>query len=97
MAFLHLADAPAAEVALQGLALERDEGRFLQRLAEWSPDVETPELLPDLRGHLNEIQRQFIDIRIEFLSEQERHRRLSEAERREYGELLVKSHTFRQV
>jgi len=76
---------------------DRDEGRFLHRLAEWSPDVDTPELLPDLRGHLNDIQRQFIDMRIDFLSEQERQRRLSEAERREYGELLVKSHTFRQV
>ncbi len=46
---------------------------------------------------MNEIQRQFIDMRINYLSEAERHRRLSEAERREYGDLLVKSHTFRQV
>jgi DNA primase len=76
---------------------EREEGRFLHRLAQWSPDVDTPELLPDLQGHLNEIQRQFIDMRINFLSEAERQRRLSEAERREYGELLVKSHSFRQV
>jgi DNA primase len=76
---------------------EREEGRFLHRLAQWSPDVDMPELLPDLHGHLNEIQRQFIDMRINFLSEAERHRRLSEAERREYGDLLVKSHTFRQV
>ncbi|MGB5259143.1 MAG: DNA primase [Gammaproteobacteria bacterium] len=76
---------------------DREEGRFLHRLAEWSPGVETPELLPDLRGCLNEIQRQFIDLRINYLSEEERHRRLSDAERREYGNLLVKSHTFRQV
>jgi DNA primase len=76
---------------------EREAGRFLHRLAEWSPGVEAPELLPDLRGCLNEIQRQFIDLRIKFLSEEERHRRLSEAERREYGDLLVKSHNFRQV
>ncbi len=76
---------------------EREEGRFLHRLAQWSPDVGMAELLPDLHGHLNEIQRQFIDMRINYLSEEERHRRLSEAERREYGDLLVKSHTFRQV
>lgn len=75
----------------------REEGRFLHRLAEWLPGVDAPELLPDLRGHLNEIQRQFIDMRINFLSGQEKQRRLSESERREYGDLLVKSHTFRQV
>ena len=75
---------------------DREEGRFLHRLAAWSPDVETPELLPDLQGYLNEIQRQFIDIRINYLSSEEKQRRLSEPERREYGELLVKSHTFRQ-
>ena len=75
----------------------REEGRFLHRLAAWTPGVEAPDLLPDLRGHLNEIQRQFIDMRINFLSEQEKQRRLSESERREYGNLLVKSHTFRQV
>jgi DNA primase len=75
---------------------DREEGRFLDRLAAWSPDVETPELLPDLQGYLNEIQRQFIDIRINYLSNEEQQRRLSEPERREYGELLVKSHTFRQ-
>ena len=75
----------------------REEGRFLHRLAAWMPSVEAPDLLPDLRGHLNEIQRQFIDMRINFLSEQEKQRRLSESERREYGNLLVKSHTFRQV
>ena len=75
---------------------DREEGRILERLATWSPDVESPELLPDLRGYLNDIQRQFIDLRINFLSVAEKQRRLSEAERREYGELLVKSHTFRQ-
>jgi DNA primase len=75
---------------------DREEGRFLNRLAAWSPDVEDPDLLPDLHGYLNEIQRQHIEIRIKFLSEQEKHRRLSEAETREYGELLVKSHTVRQ-
>ncbi len=75
---------------------DREEGRFLHRLAEWSPEVETPDLLPDLRGHLNEIQRQYIEIRINFLSEEEKHRRLNEAETREYGELLIKSHTVRQ-
>ena len=75
----------------------REEGRVLHRLAAWLPGVEAPDLLPDLRGHLNEIQRQFIDMRINFLSGQEKQRRLSEAERREYGDLLVKSHTFRQV
>ncbi|MDH5470973.1 MAG: toprim domain-containing protein, partial [Gammaproteobacteria bacterium] len=75
---------------------DREEGRFLDRLAAWSPDVETPELLPDLQGYLNEIQRQFIDLRINYLSGEEKLRRLSESERREYGELLVKSHTFRQ-
>ena len=75
----------------------REQGRFLHRLAEWQPGVEAPDLLPDLLGHLNETQRQFIDMRIDFLSRQEKSRPLSEAERREYGDLLVKSHTFRQV
>ena len=75
---------------------EREEGSILQRLAQWSPGVDTPDLLPDLRGYLNEIIRQFIDKRINILSEAEKTRGLNAAERREYGELLQKSHAFRQ-
>ena len=74
----------------------REEGRYLQRMAQWCPQLETADLLPDLQGYLNVIQRQHIDLRIKYLSTQEGQRRLTEAETREYGELLIKSHATRQ-
>ena len=75
---------------------ERDESRFLCKLARWSPPLEDLELLADLQGHLNEIQRQFIENRIEFLGAEQSHRQLSSAEKQEYGELLIQSHKARQ-
>jgi len=53
-------------------------------------------VLADLQGHLNEIQRQYIENRIEFLDTEQEHRQLSSAEKREYGELLVQGHAVRQ-
>ena len=75
---------------------ERDESRFLCKLARWSPPLDDLELLADLQGHLNEIQRQYIENRIEFLGAEQSHRQLNPAEKKEYGELLIQSHKARQ-
>jgi DNA primase len=75
---------------------EREESRFLSKLAHWNPPLDDLELLADLQGHLNEIQRQHIENRIEFLGSEQSHRQLSSAEKQEYGELLIQSHKVRQ-
>jgi len=75
---------------------EREESRFLSKLAHWNPPLDDLELLADLQGHLNEIQRQHIESRIEFLGSEQSHRQLSSAEKQEYGELLIQSHKVRQ-
>jgi len=74
----------------------REESQFLYKLAHWAPPLDDLELLADLQGHLNEIQRQYIENRIEFLDTEQKHRQLSSAEKREYGELLIQSHAVRQ-
>jgi len=74
----------------------REESRYLYKLAHWLPPLDDLELLADLQGHLNEIQRQYIENRIEFLDTEQEHRQLSSAEKREYGELLVQGHAVRQ-
>jgi DNA primase len=73
-----------------------EESRTLYKLARWVPPLDNLELLADLQGHLNEIQRQYIENRIEFLDAEQGHRQLSSAEKQEYGELLVQSHAVRQ-
>ena len=75
---------------------DRDEGRFLSRLACWSPPLEELELAGDLQGNLNEIERQHIENRIHFLNSEQLERPLSEAEKQEYGQLLQQSHAARQ-
>lgn len=75
---------------------EREESRFLSKLAHWNPPLDDLELLADLQGHLNEIQRQYIENRIDFLGSEQSHRQLSRAEKQEYGELLIQSHKVRQ-
>jgi DNA primase len=74
----------------------REEARYLSRLASWTPGMENLDLQPDLQGHINDILRQHIDKRLEFLNQEQTRRKLSEAEIREYGELLRQSHAARQ-
>jgi DNA primase len=74
----------------------REEDRYLYQLARWAPPLENLDLLADLQGHLNEIQRQYIEKRIGFLNTEQGHRQLSSAEKQEYGELLIQSHSVRQ-
>jgi DNA primase len=75
---------------------DRDEGRFLSRLACWAPPLEELELAGDLQGNLNEIERQHIENRIHFLNTEQQKRALSETEKQEYGQLLQQSHAARQ-
>ena len=75
---------------------EREESRFLSKLAHWNPPLDDLELVADLRGHLNEIQRQYIENRIDFLGAEQSQRQLSSAEKQEYGQLLLQSHKVRQ-
>ena len=74
----------------------REEGRYLHKLASWNPALDNLELAADLQGYMNEIQRQHIENRIDFLNSEQSHRALNAAETREYGELLVQSHAVRQ-
>jgi DNA primase len=74
----------------------REEGRYLHKLASWNPALDNLELAADLQGYMNEIQRQHIENRIDFLNSEQSHRVLNAAETREYGELLVQSHAVRQ-
>ena len=74
----------------------REESRYLLKLASWAPPLEDLDLLADMQGHLNEIQRQHIENRLEFLNSEQQHRQLSGAEKQEYGELLLQGHAARQ-
>ena len=74
----------------------REEGRYLHKLASWNPALDNLELAADLQGYMNDIQRQHIENRIDFLNSEQSHRALNAAETREYGELLVQSHAVRQ-
>jgi DNA primase len=75
---------------------DREDGRYLTRLACWTPPLDDPELLADLQGNINEIERQHIEIRINFLDSEQSQRPLSAAEKQEYGKLLLQSHAARQ-
>jgi len=75
---------------------DQEEGRFLSQLACWSPALDNLELTADLQGNLNEIERQHIEKRIEFLNSEQQNRPLSQAEKQEYGQLLQQSHAARQ-
>ena len=74
----------------------REEGRYLHKLASWNPALDNLDLQADLQGHINEIQRQHIENRIDFLNREQNNRALNAAETREYGELLVQGHAIRQ-
>jgi DNA primase len=71
---------------------ERDEVRYLYKLARWTPEVKDPDLLPDLHRYLAGIHRQHIETRINFLKEAMQTRSLNATEKREYGELLIQHH-----
>ena len=75
---------------------DREDGRNLTRLACWAPALDDLELAADLQGYLNEIQRQHIENRINFLDSEQKQRPLSSAEKQEYGKLLLQSHDARQ-
>ena len=75
---------------------DRDEGRYLLKLASWNPALDNLELQADLQGYINDIKIQHIENRIDFLNKEQSHRALDTAETREYGELLVQSHAARQ-
>jgi DNA primase len=75
---------------------EREDGRYLTKLACWIPPLEDLELAADLQGNLNEIVRQHIEKRINYLDSEQQKRPLSKAEKQEYGQLLVLSHQARQ-
>jgi DNA primase len=75
---------------------DRDEGRYLSRLASWTPELDNPDLLHDLQGLIRDIQRQHIEKRLEFLNQEQSRRKLSAVEVREYWDLHQKSHAARQ-
>ena len=75
---------------------ENEEGRYLTRLACWAPPVDDLELAADLQGNINEIERQHIENRIDYLDSEQKLRALSSAEKQEYGALLLQSHAARQ-
>jgi DNA primase len=75
---------------------DREESRYLSRLASWVPELENPDLLHDLQGLVRDIQRQHIEKRLEFLNQEQNRRKLTEAEVREYWELHQQSHATRQ-
>ncbi len=75
---------------------DTDDGRNLSRLACWTPPVDDLDLASDLQGNLNEIERQHIDNRINYLDSEQKQRTLSSAEKKEYGQLLLQSHAARQ-
>jgi len=75
---------------------EHEDGRYLTRLACWTPPLDDLELAADLQGNINEIVRQHIENRIDFLDSEQRERALSSAEKHEYGQLLLQSHAARQ-
>lgn len=75
---------------------DHEDGPVLERLAQWSPAFDAADLLPELQGYLNSIQRQYIDNRIDFLNEAHASRKLTEAENREYWELQQQSHAARR-
>ncbi|MCG6900353.1 MAG: DNA primase [Gammaproteobacteria bacterium] len=73
-----------------------EDGRYLSKLACWRPPLDDLELAADLQGNLNEIERQHIENRINYLDSEHKQRALSNAEKQEYGKLLLQSHAARQ-
>jgi DNA primase len=73
-----------------------EDGRYLSRLACWTPPLDDLDLSADLQGNLNEIERQHIEKRINYLDSEHKKRALSSAEIQEYGKLLLQSHAARQ-
>ncbi len=74
----------------------REESRYLSRLASWAPELDNPDLEHDLQGLMLDMQRQHIEKRLEFLNQEQTHRKLSDAEIREYWELHQQNHATRQ-
>jgi DNA primase len=74
----------------------REEARYLNKLASWTPELDNPDLQHDLQGLMTDIQRQHIEKRLEFLNQEQSRRKLTEAETREYWELHQQNHAARQ-
>ena len=68
---------------------DREDAPHLYRLAEWTPQYEGQELLPELHGCLKQLRRQHIDNKINYLNDLSRQRPLDSAEREEYKKLQV--------
>jgi DNA primase len=66
---------------------EREEARFLARLARWSPVRDDLDLLPDLQRQLQQIYRQYLEQQIENLTKRDKIQRLDDGERKEYWRL----------
>ncbi len=64
---------------------------ILNRLACWTPPLDDLELAADLQGNLNEIERQHIENRINYLDSEHKQRALSSAEKQEYGNCCCKA------
>jgi DNA primase len=75
---------------------DHEDGRYLSRLACWTPPLDDLDLAADLQGNLNEIVRQHIENRINYLDSEHKQRALSSAEIQEYGKLLEQSHAARR-
>jgi DNA primase len=75
---------------------DREDGRNMTRLACWIPALDDLDLAADLQGNLNEIERQHIENRINYLNSEQKQRPLSTIEKQEYGKLLLQSHAARQ-
>jgi len=75
---------------------DREDGQNLTRLACWIPPLDDLDLAADLQGNLNEIERQHIENRINYLNSEQKQRPLSTVEKQEYGKLLLQSHAARQ-
>lgn len=66
----------------------RDEGRHLEKLAQWRPLVEDLDMAAEFRGHIDRIQQLLTEARIRALLDIERERLLNSDEKQELKSLL---------
>ena len=66
----------------------RDEGRHLEKLAQWRPLIEDLDLAAEFRGHIDRIQQLLAETRISTLLDIERERLLNNEEKQELKSLL---------
>ena len=67
---------------------DRDEGRHLEKLAQWRPLVEDLDMAAEFRGHIDRIQQMLTEARIRALLDIERERLLNSDEKQELKSLL---------